>query len=386
MSMRKKRCIWLFVVLLLTVGCKEEDVKEKPSPLVLEFKEVAVLNGGKADSGALHLTSPKDVKVDNEGRIYVSDTDQLAIKVFDQKGNFIQSIGREGKGPGEFNSISAFAVNDGKLIAVDGRNRRIIYFDSSGNVLKTVKPNKDAMVWPGKLYQLSPNKLLINRKKPSAAGGTTNFQASALHIFDENFETRFTSFAHVNDLMNANNEFVKLYNVNINAGHAVTADSSRIYFVPGIYDGHIYEFQKQRNGWVNTDTLNGSLAPDKAYTLVNNSNSLDGTIQFTVFSGGGPYIGKINSESLALFTLDDGRLVHFSAQIADNKRETKVEIFDQSGNMQGVGQLNDFSFSSDTQQAKITSIWKDDNNRFYVIDTRNNPTVRIGQIEGLNDY
>jgi hypothetical protein len=186
--------------------------------------------------------------------------------------------------------------------------------------------------------------------------------------------------------MNANNEFVKLYNVNINAGHAVTADSSRIYFVPGIYDGHIYEFQKQRNGWVNTDTLNGSLAPDKAYTLVNNSNSLDGTIQFTVFSGGGPYIGKINSESLALFTLDDGRLVHFSAQIADNKRETKVEIFDQSGNMQGVGQLNDFSFSSDTQQAKITSIWKDDNNRFYVIDTRNNPTVRIGQIEGLNDY
>lgn len=382
--LRNKRCIWLFIV-LLTAGCEEKNVKEKANSLTLEFKEVAVLGGEQEDAAALHLTSPKDVKVDNEGRIYVSDSDQSAIKVFDQKGNLIQAIGRAGKGPGEFNSISAFVVTDGKLIVVDGRNQRITYFDTSGSVLKTIKPNKHAMVWPGKLYQLSSNTFLINRKKPGTETEVTNFQASALHIFDESFENRITSFAHVNDLMNANDGFSKLYNVNINAGHAAIVDSSHIYFVPGIYDGHIYEFQKRNNGWVNTDTLYGSLAPDKAYTLANKSNSLNGTIQFTVFSGDGPHIGKIHSESLGLFTLDNGRLIHFSAQTIDNKRITKVEIFDQSGNIRDVGQLKGFSFSNETQQAKITSMWKDDNNQLYIIDTRDNPTVRIGQIEGLNN-
>jgi len=47
-----------------------------------------------------------NIAVDKEGNIYVSDGGNHRIQKFDSDGNHLQTIGRKGQGPGEFESPS----------------------------------------------------------------------------------------------------------------------------------------------------------------------------------------------------------------------------------------------------------------------------------------
>ena len=73
-----------------------------------------------------------------QNKLYVTDWRKDKISVFDRKGNFLSTIGRRGRGPGEFsNMIIDFCIdreNDEILIATD-RPNRIMYFSLSGEFL-----------------------------------------------------------------------------------------------------------------------------------------------------------------------------------------------------------------------------------------------------------
>jgi len=65
-----------------------------------------------------------------DGQIFVSDTDQHIIRVFDHEGTFQRYIGREGEGPGEFGRPCCIAFGpDGHLWIRDSSNGRYATFD-----------------------------------------------------------------------------------------------------------------------------------------------------------------------------------------------------------------------------------------------------------------
>jgi len=73
------------------------------------------------------------------GQIFVLDLDAYQIEVFDQSGEFIRTIGRPGRGPGEFTAPSAMAWDmEGRLWVSNEFNGRYDVFDSTGGHLKTV--------------------------------------------------------------------------------------------------------------------------------------------------------------------------------------------------------------------------------------------------------
>ncbi len=61
------------------------------------------------------------------GRVYVADTHQHQIKVFDDAGNVLATLGsgQRSEAPGEFNSPTHLAFADGKLYVADTLNARI---------------------------------------------------------------------------------------------------------------------------------------------------------------------------------------------------------------------------------------------------------------------
>lgn len=68
----------------------------------------------------------RGLAVDNLGRLYVVDTINNAIRVFDKNGTYLFSFGRQGFGDGEFlfpNQI--FADNSGKIFISDWGNNRV---------------------------------------------------------------------------------------------------------------------------------------------------------------------------------------------------------------------------------------------------------------------
>jgi uncharacterized protein (TIGR03663 family) len=78
------------------------------------------------------LTAPRNVAVGNDGRIYVADSGNHQIQVFDQDGRFLTSWGEFGSGPGQFNEPWGLAVSDEHLYVADTWNHRIQRFTLDG--------------------------------------------------------------------------------------------------------------------------------------------------------------------------------------------------------------------------------------------------------------
>src|SRR5438445_11559639 len=82
-----------------------------------------------------HLKHPTSVAVDSSGNIYVSDTLNDRIVVFDSSGKLLKTIG---SASGLQHPTSVAVDSGGNIYVSDTLNDRIVVFDSSGKLLKTI--------------------------------------------------------------------------------------------------------------------------------------------------------------------------------------------------------------------------------------------------------
>jgi hypothetical protein len=96
----------------------------------------------RSDSAA-ELMGVYSVDVDGRGNIYVAD--RWAIRVFAPNGRLVRSIGRHGRGPGEFGALASVAVMPGdSLYAYDGElNRATVFEPGTGRAAYTVQIGRD---------------------------------------------------------------------------------------------------------------------------------------------------------------------------------------------------------------------------------------------------
>lgn len=81
---------------------------------------------------------PRDAALDADGNVYVSDTGNKRIRVYDPDGNWLRDIGSGGSGLGQLDEPSGLAVSpDGRLFVADTWNRRISVFMLDGTPLTT---------------------------------------------------------------------------------------------------------------------------------------------------------------------------------------------------------------------------------------------------------
>src|SRR5271165_4490205 len=88
------------------------------------------------------LTSPGDfskptgLAVDGEGNLYVADTMNNRIEIFDADGQFISAFGKNGDGPGYFARPKGVAIDsDGHVWVADGVQDRVQVFTKEGQLL-----------------------------------------------------------------------------------------------------------------------------------------------------------------------------------------------------------------------------------------------------------
>jgi len=156
MNIFKGLAIVIFALsLCLSIGCRKQGtewdgtietkngttiIKNPKEPMhsepVLELTEDLIIRGSEEDEEQM-FQSINVLDVDEAGQFYILDEQAANIKIFDQNGDFVKTIGRKGQGPGEFGMpISLFLSPQRNIIVNDMGQRKIQYFDREGNYLK----------------------------------------------------------------------------------------------------------------------------------------------------------------------------------------------------------------------------------------------------------
>lgn len=82
------------------------------------------------------FAAPQGVAVDKDGNVYVTDTLNDRVEIFDADGQFISTFGKPGDGPGYFARPKGIAVDgDGHIWVADEMQDRLQVFNQEGQLL-----------------------------------------------------------------------------------------------------------------------------------------------------------------------------------------------------------------------------------------------------------
>jgi DNA-binding beta-propeller fold protein YncE len=83
------------------------------------------------------LNQPAVIAFDSEGLLYVTDSGNHRVQVFDNNGNFITKWGSKGSGDGDFSKPESIEVDpNGKVYVADTSNNDVQTFvPENGNLL-----------------------------------------------------------------------------------------------------------------------------------------------------------------------------------------------------------------------------------------------------------
>ena len=129
-----------------------------------------------------NFSLPTNVAVDKEGNVYVTDTLNNRVEIFDADGQFVRTFGKNGDGPGQFARPKGIAIDgDGHVWVVDAMQQRVQVFDTEGRLLIYFGQPGD---WPGQFS--APYDIAIDRKNNRV-------------VTSEQFPARVQMFRYVTD-------------------------------------------------------------------------------------------------------------------------------------------------------------------------------------------
>jgi sugar lactone lactonase YvrE len=93
---------------------------------------LADVNGKDPLSSPGRFWGPRSIAIGRDGLVYVMDTGNKRIQVFDANGQFVRTFGTAGPEPGQFNEPVGLAMDGDTLVVADAWNGRIQRLDRNG--------------------------------------------------------------------------------------------------------------------------------------------------------------------------------------------------------------------------------------------------------------
>ena len=117
---------------------------------------------GGSGNGEGFFHGPKGLCFDKKGFIYIVDGGNYRVQKFDESGLFVLSFGKMGDYEGEFLNPASVAVLDGKVYVTDTANKKIVVFDQYGNYVNEIL--MDEILSPRGI-SVNGNKIIISDER-----------------------------------------------------------------------------------------------------------------------------------------------------------------------------------------------------------------------------
>ncbi|MFP4113289.1 MAG: hypothetical protein ACOC2Y_02485 [Spirochaetota bacterium] len=122
---------------------------------------------GRRDVADGGLLGPQFLAGDGEGHVYVSDYGNARIAKFTTEGEFLFSFGRPTRGFEGLRSPAGVVVSDGRVYVADSEQAAVFVFDESGNPLGSIRtaqmtsPEGISLFGPGSILVSDRNRLYV---------------------------------------------------------------------------------------------------------------------------------------------------------------------------------------------------------------------------------
>lgn len=115
-------------------GIAPAATANEPDPYLDKY--IQNLQAEAVVTSSSELNGPKNMAFAPDGSMYVLDTNNHRVQIFDPSRNFVKTFGSQGSAPGQFNEPWGIAIaQDGAVFIADTWNHRIEKFDKDGNFL-----------------------------------------------------------------------------------------------------------------------------------------------------------------------------------------------------------------------------------------------------------
>lgn len=185
--MHKLNYLLIPILLILVAACSSAPATEVPEEIAelenltiipadvepsktIDFNRDAIYG----DTEDVMLGSITSVAVDKEGRVFIADRDQNYIHVYESDGNYLQQVGSEGEGPGEFGNISRLNTDEEFLYGYDFSKRQVNVFQLESlefsHTIPLLREDMDieelSGAYPGAYYLRNDGTLLVGYSQP----------------------------------------------------------------------------------------------------------------------------------------------------------------------------------------------------------------------------
>lgn len=262
---------------------------------------------------------PYGIAVGSDGLIYVTDAGGYCVKVFDEAGSLVKTIGSAGSSEARFNYPQGIDVDeDGNIYVVDSNNGRVAIFSPDGNLQKSIGSIGG---YPDAFY--TPKGIFVNEKIY-----TCNTRNHRLSVFDKNTHELIGSFGDLGDDLSEIQQGSLGYHFRLPTDVAVS-DEGEIYVVDS------------KHGEIKVLNQNGEFIKK--------------------FGENGSGQGQLNlPEGIALDK--DGNVYVCDAL------NGRIQKFDHQGNFLAI---------LGAELKRPTSIFIDNSNKFYVIDAELKQVIKF---------
>lgn len=344
----------LLVVLL--ISCTPNESTDQ-SPTLGTLEETLRVGAQDENAEKAHLFGRiSEIATDEAGNIYVAAGQAHEIRVFDGQGTHLDTFGESGEGPGEFRAITAMMVDsNGRLIVVDPYNSRITILDKDGTLQESHTSPVARNV--RQIEELPNGRFLL-------VGLSDDH---LVHIVDTDFETIRAHLVPASEILYTEDELEKELWLPRMPGRAVPVSNDRILYVPAVYGGQLYAYERENHDtWNRARSIDAYPVDQRPLTIVEDGKDTP----FPAPDGRGLQFSSLTN---GLFAFGENQGIHvFSRKTKDGIRFF-AGVVGSDGTYDGHFSLGEGDYED---HFSVRAYARDANHNLYLADEHKYPVVR----------